>query len=105
MARASSRDLSKEKFWRWMVGRQARSELTVRDFCRRHRVPESGFYWWRRRLADRPGETKFVPVAVTADRPAACTARIEILMEGGRRIGLEGPVDRQMLSEVLAVLE
>ncbi len=105
MARDVRRDGAKEVFWRRMVRGQARSGWTVRDYCRRHRLAESGFYWWRRQLADRPGKMTFVPVQVRADRPAACEARIEILLEGGRWIGLQGPVDRQRLSDVLAVLE
>lgn len=112
MARARSRDLTKEKFWRRMVGGQARSGLTVRDFCRRHRVPEPGFYWWRRQLALRQAKTGFVPVAirpephtdVTADRPAE-KALIEIVLSSDRCIRLHGRVDREALADVLAVLE
>jgi len=84
---------------------QARGGLTVRKWCRRHRLREPAFYWWRRQLARRDAETTFVPVRVTEDRSADGGGRIEIVLGGGRRIGVCGPVDRQTLADVLAVLE
>jgi hypothetical protein len=38
------------------------------------------------------------------DRPRDDEARIEIVLSDGRRVGLRGPVDRQALADVLAVL-
>lgn len=103
MARARGRDLTKEKFWRGMVRGQVRSGLSVRGFCRRHRVAESGFYWWRRRLAQGQAKTEFVPVVVTADQSAEC-GPIEIVLGGDRCIRLHGRVDREALAEVLTAM-
>jgi transposase-like protein len=50
------RDTAKERRWRETVRRFARSGLSVRAFCRRERLAESAFYFWRRELARRDGE-------------------------------------------------
>jgi hypothetical protein len=71
----------------------------------------SGFYWWRRELARRDAEqpsppATFVPVTVAARTPASTgEGRIEIILPGDRRVRVVGPVDRQRLADVLAVLE
>lgn len=102
------RDLKKERFWRRMVQGQARSGLSVRAWCIRHHLNEAGFYGWRKELARREAERlepAFVPVEVTEDGPAGAGGRIEIVLAGDRRVRVNGPVDRRMLADVLAVLE
>jgi hypothetical protein len=104
----ASRDPKKEAFWRRMVQGQAGSGLSVRAWCCRHHLNEAGFYGWRKELARRDAERcepAFVPVQVTPERPANAGGRIEIVLAGGRRIRVSGPVDRRMLADVLAVLE
>lgn len=121
MARGG-RDSGKELQWRRWVREQARSGLTVREFCRQHGLQEPSFHWWRRQLNRRAGAATFMPVHVTGRsakdheggsesplpkdvKTAAASGRIEIVLEGGRRIRVIGRVDRQMLTDVLAVLE
>lgn len=117
MVRGERRDSKKESFWREMVRGQSGSGMSVRAWCRRHAVTEPAFYWWRRRLAGRGAENPaaaFVPVRVTDDAivgsaaategVAAGAGRIEIVLAGRRRVRLIGPVDRQALADVLAVL-
>lgn len=110
MAQGSAvRDRSKEGQWRRVVARQPRSGLSVRAYCFRHGVKESAFYWWRaelaRRRAVRP-KAAFVPVRVVADEAArADGGRLEIVLPGARRVRVIGRVDRQMLADVVAVLE
>jgi hypothetical protein len=111
-------DESKANYWRQMIRRQGGSGLSVRAWCDRHHVPEASFYWWRRRLgpegtvgypARRRGiqPPQFVPVRVAADPAGPAHPRpgcIEIILSGERRVRLFGPVDRQALAGVLAVL-
>lgn len=117
MVRGAPRDLKKESFWREMVRGQSGSGMSVRAWCRRHALSEPAFYWWRRRLAGRNPENPaaaFVPVRVTDDGivgsaaatngVAAGAGRIEVVLTNGRRVHLIGPVDRQALADVLAVL-
>jgi transposase len=107
---ARKRDMKKESFWRRMVREQAVSGLSIRGWCRKHRLKETAFYWWRTQLARRDAQrskskTAFVPVRLAEDRSADTDGRIEIVLAGGRRVHIHGRVDRQMLSDVLAVLE
>lgn len=124
MVRRRSRDPKKEAFWRRTIGSQPSSGMSVRAWCRKHSVRESSFYWWRRRLVRRDAEVfspvarkltpAFVPVRVTADQSETDVfdlsaargplSRIEIVLPARRRVRLLGPVDRQALSDVLAVL-
>jgi len=117
-----ARDLRKEAAWRRRVDQQAVSGQSVRAWCRRHRVQETAFHWWRREVARRdaeearvmsikasreacsPGAT-FVPVHVTDDPMRGGDSRIEILLTDGRRVRVTGMVNREMLTEVLDVLE
>jgi transposase-like protein len=94
-----------------MVVGQAQSGLSIRAWCRKHDVHEHSFYWWRARLARRGRGRKvrsskptFVPVRVSAQGVSGAEGQIEIVLSGDRRIRIHGPVDRQMLADVLAVL-
>jgi hypothetical protein len=129
MANGRDRDKRREAYWRRAVREQRGSGLTVRDFCRKSKFPESAFYFWRRELERRDLQRHqakqeqrqrptrrarprrpaavppaFVPVRV-AEEVRTDAARIEIVLCGGRRIQVTAPVDRQALTEVLAVLE
>jgi transposase len=103
------RDQQKERWWRRVVAGQPGSGMSVRSYCFRQGVKESAFYWWRatlaRRKAPRP-KAAFVPVSVVAEEPRrAEDGRIEIALPGGRQIRVSGRVDKQMLVDVLSVLE
>lgn len=103
------RDVSKERFWRSALKRQANSGLSVRAFCQREQLTESAFYAWRRTVAERNGEAKpqrapaFLPMMVT-DR-SAHSESIELKLAGGRILRLPEtmPVDR--LAELVQALE
>lgn len=117
MTTGGRRDSTKEKFWRRMVRRQAVSRMSVRAWSHRYGRKESAFYWWRAELARRdaapqrrkPGRTKssFAPVHIASAliESSGAEDRIEIVLPGDRRIRVRGPVDRQMLADVLAALE
>jgi hypothetical protein len=66
-------DLQLHALWRERVERQARSGLTIAQFCAQERLAAKSFYDWRRRLrlvelADRrptpPAPAAFLPVTV-----------------------------------------
>ena len=125
MAKGASRDRRRETQWRRIMREHARSGLSIRGFCRKSKLPETAFYYWRSELHRRQAEQEqrrpqdradqasrvaavpaFVPVRVE-EQSAAFPAggRIEIALSGGRRVHVTAPVDRQALADVLAVLE
>jgi len=73
MAKGKSRDKSKEALWRRTVREQRQSGLSIREFCRKHEVRETAFYFWRRELARRGAAqrrtTTFLPVGVATGQP------------------------------------
>lgn len=106
--RGALRDPNKEAFWRRMVREQAESGLSARVWCGRCGLNQGTFCWWRRELARRDAKrthSAFVPVRVTEDEPAGRHGAIEIVLAGDRRIRVSGRVDRQILADVLAVME
>src|SRR5260370_39811180 len=63
-------DLGKQQLWLGRIQRWQRSQLSVRDFCTRHRLSEPGFYSWRRLLTERG----LLPPAGAAAQPNADSA-------------------------------
>ena len=98
---------SRREYWRKLLERQAASGLSVKAFCLREKVPYSTFFVWKRRLPDEPIPAKdkiaFAPVTVVASLPSM-NGNIEIVLSGERRVVVHGSVDRQSLTDVLAVL-
>jgi hypothetical protein len=125
MAKGVSRDRRRESQWRQIISEHGRSGLSIREFCRKGKLRETAFYFWRRELQRRqvegstrraeqeqrrPARCPAVPafVAVRVEEPAGAAAtggRIEVELSGGRRVHVTAPVDRQTLADVLAVLE
>lgn len=107
MANGRARDIRKQSFWRKAVEQQQASGLPVIAWCREHTVNASQFFFWRRELTRRDAEqtVSFVPVHVSDHSLAEQASRIEIVLAGGRCIRISGRVDRQMLADVLAVME
>jgi len=115
--RGVGRDRTKEALWRRRIREQAGSGLSIRQWCHRNHQPENSFYWWRAQLAQRNAETrkrssarmrkpKFVPVRVQEGPDAAngSPPHIGIVLPQERYVRVIGPVDRQALTDVLAVL-
>jgi hypothetical protein len=124
---------SKELVWRQRVREQRQSGISIREFCRKHKLTETAFYFWRRELERRGAadldavtgramarrrrrqRTTFLPVRIeseAAERTAAAGRtphgtgrRIEIVLAGSRQVHVLPPVDRRALADVLAVLE
>ena len=124
MANGEGRDRRREAYWRRTIREQRGSGLTIRDFCRRSKLRESAFHFWRRELERRQAEQEqrqqksrpaqrprpprapaFVTVRVAEQPQPPVGGRIEIELPSGRRVHVAAPVDRQALADVLAVLE
>jgi len=115
MARKVRRGGRGEARWQGIIREQLRSGRSVREFCRKCKLAESTFYFWRRVLARRVEEPSkrssraaraaFVPVRMAEEVSAGSVGRMEILLSGGHRVQVTPPVDGPALAAVLAVLE
>src|ERR1035437_8690937 len=94
---------SRRDYWQGVLARQAESGLSIKTFCTRERISYQSYFLWKRKFRDEPvrlqGEVTFAPVTVVAGSVA-----IEIVLPQDRRVLVHGPVDRQVLADVLAVL-
>ena len=108
----SKPDVRKARYWHKMIHQAARSGLSTREFCRRHKLHESQFYWWQRNLAAKrvsPPRQKAAAspasFALVSDGSDAAEAGIELVLGEGRSLRIRKGVDEQTLRAVLAVLE
>ena len=107
MAKGPRRNPKRENFWRRLIGGQAGSGLSIRAWCRKHAVQEASFYWWRRRLAEDEAvrlAPAFVPVRLAENSATHAEPEIEIFLAREPRVRVRGPVNRQTLADVLAIL-
>jgi transposase len=107
-------DAKKARYWQQRLGEAARSGISVREFCRRHRLQESQFYWWQRRLkvgreersVQRPGVNGTpASFALVSDEAGASDVGIELVLGDGRKLRIRQGVDEETLRSVLAALE
>lgn len=105
-------DLAKHRRWQGIIGAAARSGMSIREFCRQRHLQESQFYWWQRRLKERPGSGRLnrrgIPAAsfaLVSDEPDALSAGIELVLANGRRLRISRGVDEASLRTVLRAME
>ncbi len=101
---------AKEPYWQRLIDEARESGLSIRAFCARKGIGEGSFYLWRRSLqrgiahaaGSRPG---FVRVKIHESPLSAEDSAIEIQFAGDRVVRVRSGCDRQLLADVLAVLE
>jgi len=101
------------RYWREEDARAVLDELGasglgLRAFCRRYGVGRERVRYWQRRLAARAGVTDapvFLPVRVVTPRIAGAAEPIEIVVRGERAVRVRAGFDRELLLQVLEVLE
>jgi transposase-like protein len=95
--------------WRQQIDRQKISGLSIAAFCRRHSIAVATFYFWKRRLSEPEQGSAFVEVRPPPVNDAASSGQthrsIELCLRGGRRLRLRRGFDRQVLLDLLGVLE
>lgn len=89
--------------WKALVGEHERSELTIKEFCRRREINYWTFREWRRRLADEQPETELVEIA-GVDQPRAGSGSLRLIV-GPVTIEIDAPVDEANLTAVLRAVE
>lgn len=108
MAKKANRGRAdREQFWRDLIARQKPSGQSIQEFCHSEGVSSPAFYSWRKRLRSANGKprSQFLPVQVLTEAAESAPGRIEIVLDGGKRVRVEPGFDEQSLRSVLAVLE
>ena len=106
-------DREKARYWQRIIRKAAQSGMSVREFCRQHRLKESQFYWWQHKLKAgrqermrRPGGNRAeASFALASDEPSAVDAGIELVLGDGRRLRIHKGVDEETLQAVPAAVE
>ena len=85
---ARERDGSRESFWRRVLRRQARSGMTIAEFCGSEGLKTTAYHYWRKEIKRRDEESpspdaapEFAAVQLVDDR--ACGAAVEIVAGNG----------------------
>jgi transposase len=95
---------TKEDEWRERMAEQARSGLSIKQFCKERGVTPWSFYDWRKRLRE-PGAVRFALVERgPAERERATEAHLELILPGGVRMHIRSGVDGATLRTVLEAL-
>lgn len=117
MAKTRARNQERESRWREVISRQERSGLSVRAFCRREGIHESGFHYWKRSLRQRDDDLQssarsrkrssktpaLLPVTIATG--SAALAPVEVLLATGVTLRVSAGCDGNTLRTVLDALE
>jgi transposase-like protein len=80
--------------------------MSVAEFCRRNGVAASSLFAWKRRLSVADKDPAFVEAKIAPALPATSAVSVmEIRLRHGRRVLVGRGFDRDLLAEVIAVLE
>ncbi len=95
--------------WRSIVAGQPGSGLSIAAYCRQRGISQPSFFAWRRRLwlqQRQPDSTAASFVEVTAAAAAQIEPSvIEVRLRGGRGLLARRGFDRDLLVELIGVLE
>lgn len=94
---------TKNDQWREQVAEQARSGLSVKQYCKKQGLTECSFYAWRKRLRG-PGPVRFALVDRGAVRQELPTESLELVLVTGERLRIGAGVDATRLRTVLDAL-
>jgi transposase-like protein len=107
MGKTTTRRGEREHFWRQLIRDQQRSGSSIKAFCRSRGISEPSFFAWRKKLALTKrvnSQDDFVAVRVIPEAVSR-SGSIEIMLDRGCRVRVEPGFDRQVLRDVLTVLE
>jgi len=90
------------KRWQKLIEGQRESGMSVKAYCRKKRIPDSGFYVWRKRLLGKnTPENGFIQLApAKAIKPLL----FEIQTPNGYSLKINSAMDEDVLSRVIRIL-
>jgi hypothetical protein len=96
----------KIKHWQNIFEQQQRSDLTLIQFCRDHKVNVSTFYAWRKRLSDEtlPVKPQQVIPFVIHEQPFTQSSMIKLTTPSGYQLDIESTLSHHRLTQLLSVL-
>jgi transposase-like protein len=103
--------LATREKWRQIIESQRAGGQTAAAYCREHGVTQASFFAWKRRLQPTSQTRGFVEINATDVKPSDVDAAegkasaIEVCLRGGRRLLVRRGLDRELLIEMIAVLE
>ncbi len=100
---AQQRDPQREQFWRSTISDWQSSGLSVRAYCRRHRLTETAFHFWRRELRHRDAAVVPVPSPAFVPITVVPAVTIEVRCPSGHVVTLPN-ADAATLRQLFAAL-
>ena len=101
--------------WSRIIDQQQSSGLPVAVFCRERSLPVSSYYGWRRKLSGGPADPDFMEARVVGEpevedkksggASVSNSSCVRIELSGGRQVLVTRGFDRQVLLDVIHVLE
>jgi hypothetical protein len=95
-------------YWHGVLERWRQSGLTASQFCREHRISESGFYTWRKKLSlvppapETPEDTNASFFRI--DIPRSTQRPMTLELATGHRLQIADQVNEKALVKVLQAL-
>ena len=87
--------MASRKDWERIIADQKASNLSTTEWCRKNRIRENQFFYWRKALAEKT-EKNFVRVG--------SSSQLEIVINDGIRICIPTDFDESLLKRVVEVL-
>jgi hypothetical protein len=104
--------LAAREKWRRIIEAQRISGQTVAAYCRNQAITQACFFAWKRRLRPTVQATEFIEVRTAgeatpgiANAAEGSSSAIELCLAGGHRLLLRRGVDRELLLEIIGILE
>ena len=102
--RSGSRKSRATEKWQKLIERHRASGMSVRSYCRKKGVLDSGFYVWRKRLAGKAGGDLKDFIKINAPASVRMNNVVQIRTPGGYCLDVPVGTGGDFLKEVLSVL-
>jgi len=96
-----SRESVRQK-WQSIVAVHERGNLSIAQYCRKHKINPASFYQWRKKL-DVDNRPRFLPVVI--EQPSAPSTPVRVCFANGAMIEVQAdsnPIALQLAVSVLS---